>query len=191
MARLRLDSPLDVRLTDSGLSVGEALAAFNAAQGGAGAIVSMLGKVRPDGDVKALELTHYEPLTLPGIQALADTARNRFSLTGAVVWHRIGVMVPGEAIVLVATAALHRRDAFAAADYLMDHLKSAAWLWKRERRAFPPCRGCVPMPTASTQIASMMRFRESCRLAKEAGREQVPPGPCHTQSCAPAELGVE
>ena len=77
---------------DSGLSVGEALAAFNAAQGGAGAIVSMLGKVRPDGDVKALELTHYEPLTLPGIQALADTARNRFSLTGAVVWHRIGVM---------------------------------------------------------------------------------------------------
>ena len=135
MARLRLDSPLDVRLTDRGLSVGEALAAFNAAQGGAGAIVSMLGKVRPDGDVKALELTHYEPLTLPGIQALADTARNRFSLTGAVVWHRIGVMVPGEAIVLVATAALHRRDAFAAADYLMDHLKSAAWLWKRERRA--------------------------------------------------------
>ena len=86
---------------DSGLSVGEALAAFNAAQGGAGAIVSMLGKVRPDGDVKALELTHYEPLTLPGIQALAATARNRFSLTGAVVWHRIGVMVPGEAIVLV------------------------------------------------------------------------------------------
>ena len=66
---------------------------------------------------------------------MADTARNRFSLTGAVVWHRIGVMVPGEAIVLVATAALHRRDAFAAADYLMDHLKSAAWLWKRERRA--------------------------------------------------------
>ena len=101
---------------DRGLSVGEALAAFNAAQGGAGAIVSMLGKVRPDGDVKALELTHYEPLTLPGIQALADTARNRFSLTGAVVWHRIGVMVPSEAIVLVATAALHRRDAFAAAD---------------------------------------------------------------------------
>lgn len=135
MARLRLESPLDVRLTDSGLSVGEALAAFNAVRGGAGAIVSMLGKVRPDGDVKALELTHYEPLTLPGIQALADTARNRFSLTGAVVWHRIGVMVPGEAIVLVATAALHRRDAFAAADYLMDHLKSAAWLWKRERRA--------------------------------------------------------
>ena len=135
MARLVLQTPLDVRVLEKGLSVGEALAAFNAAQGAAGAVVSFCGKVRPDGDVKALELTHYEPLTLPGIQALADTARNRFSLTGAVVWHRIGVMVPGEAIVLVATAALHRRDAFAAADYLMDHLKSAAWLWKRERRA--------------------------------------------------------
>ena len=116
------------------MSVGEALAAFNATYENAGGVVSFLGKVRPDGSVKALELTHYEPLTLPGMEQLAEQAQSRFALDGVLVWHRIGVMTPGEAIVLVATAAHHRRNAFEAADYLMDHLKSAAWLWKRERR---------------------------------------------------------
>jgi molybdopterin synthase catalytic subunit len=134
VARLALSTPLDVRLLDRGLSVGEALAAFNAAHGEAGGIVSFLGKVRPEGDVRALELTHYEPLTLPGMEELTRSAQARFALDGALVWHRVGVMVPGEAIVLVAAAARHRRGAFAAADYLMDHLKSAAWLWKREKR---------------------------------------------------------
>ena len=134
MARIALSTPLDVRLLDKGMSVGEALAAFNAAHAEAGGIVSFLGKVRPDGDVQALELSHYEPLTLPGMERLAKAARERFSLDGALVWHRIGVMTPGEAIVLVAAAARHRRDAFEAADNLMDHLKSAAWFWKREKR---------------------------------------------------------
>ena len=134
MARLTLASPLDVRLLEKGMSVGEALAAFNAAYSEAGAIVSFLGKVRPDGAVHALELSHYEPLTLPGMEAVAHAALERFELEGALAWHRVGVMTPDEAIVLVATAARHRRNAFDAADYLMDHLKSAAWFWKRERR---------------------------------------------------------
>lgn len=134
MARLALSSPLDVRLLDKGLSVGEALAAFNAAHDEAGGIVSFLGKVRPGDDVRALELSHYEPLTLRGMEELAKAASVRFDLEGALVWHRVGVMSPGETIVLVATAAHHRRSAFDAADYLMDHLKSAAWFWKRERR---------------------------------------------------------
>ena len=116
------------------MTVGEALAAFNAQHGEAGGVVSFLGKVRPGGDVRALELTHYEPLTLPGMEELAREALRRFELDGALVWHRVGIMTPGEAIVLVATAARHRRNAFEAADYLMDHLKSAAWFWKREQR---------------------------------------------------------
>lgn len=134
MARIALARPLDVRLLDKGMSVGEALAAFNAAYGTAGGIVSFVGKVRPDGAVRTLELSHYEPLTLPGMEALTQASLPRFALDGALVWHRVGAMNPGEAIVLVATAARHRRNAFDAADYLMDHLKSAAWFWKRERR---------------------------------------------------------
>jgi len=138
VARLALTSPLDVRLMTGGLSVGEALAAFNAAHPQAGGVASFLGKVRPaagGAPVRALELTHYEPLTLPGMEQLAEQARTRFALDGVLVWHRIGVLTPGEGIVLVAAAARHRRGALEAVDFLMDHLKSAAWLWKREKRS--------------------------------------------------------
>ena len=134
MARLTLETPADVRLLDKGLSAGEALAAFNAAHPEAGGVASFLGKVRPDDDVRVLELTHYEPLTLPGLRVLADRALARWPLDGVLVWHRVGVMHPGEGIVLAAAAARHRRDAFQAVDFLMDYLKSAAWLWKREKR---------------------------------------------------------
>ena len=109
MPRLTLETPADVRLLDSGMSVGEALAAFNAAHPDAGGIATFLGKVRPDGNVKALELSHYEPLTLPGMQELTQEAQERFSLDGALVWHRVGVMAPGDAIVLVAAAARRLR----------------------------------------------------------------------------------
>ena len=133
MARLSLDSPRDVRLLDKGLSVGEALAAFSATYERAGGIASFLGKTRDDGGTQALELTHYQPLTLPGMERLADEASARFALDGVLVWHRIGVMTPPQPIVLVAAAAPHRRAAFDAVDFLMDHLKSASWLWKREK----------------------------------------------------------
>ena len=134
VARLEIASPADVRLLDTGLSVGEALAAFNAAHPVAGAVASFVGKVRPDGDVKALELTHYEPLTLGGMRDVAERAIERWSLDGLLVWHRVGTMRPGQTVVLVAAAARHRRAAFEATDFAMDHLKSAAWFWKRERR---------------------------------------------------------
>ena len=134
MARLAIDTPLDVRVLEQGISVGEALAGFNAAHPQAGAVVSMLGKVRPDGGVHALELMHYAPLTLAGMEELARKAAERFALDGLLAWHRVGVMTSGTPIVLVAAAARHRRDAFEAVDFAMDHLKSAAWFWKREKR---------------------------------------------------------
>lgn len=140
MARIALDTPADVRLLEHGMSVGEALAAFNAAYREAGGIATFLGKVRPDHadnpqeKVHALELSHYDPLTLPGMRDLADRTLARWPLDGVLAWHRVGTMRPGEPIVLVAAAARHRRDAFHAVDFLMDYLKSAAWFWKREKR---------------------------------------------------------
>jgi molybdopterin synthase catalytic subunit len=110
------------------------LAAFTAAHPQAGGVASFVGKVRPDDGVEALELSHYPPLTLPGIDALADEALGRWALDGLLIHHRIGQMRPGDPIVLVAAAARHRRDSFAAADFAMDHLKSDAWFWKREMR---------------------------------------------------------
>jgi molybdopterin synthase catalytic subunit len=100
----------------------------------AGGIASFLGKVRKGGWVTALDLSHYEPLTLPGMEQLADEAYERFGLLGLAMVHRVGLLQPGEPIVCVAAAARHRRDAIEAVDFCMDHLKSAAWFWKREMR---------------------------------------------------------
>ena len=124
----------DVRLLETALAPEAALAGFAAAHPEAGGIASFVGKVRPDDGVEALELSHYPPLTLPGMDALADQALGRWTLDGILIHHRVGQMPAGEPIVLVAAAARHRRDAFAAADFAMDHLKSDAWFWKREKR---------------------------------------------------------
>ena len=125
----------DVQLLTKGFSPGKALGLFAKAHPEAGGIASFVGKVRPDESVKALELIHYDRLTLPGMEKLAETVLDRWTLDGLLIHHRTGVMRPGAPIVLVAAAARHRRDAFEAADFAMDHLKSNSWFWKRERRA--------------------------------------------------------
>lgn len=122
-----------VRLLTAPFDPARELAAFTAAHPEAGGVVSFLGQVRVGDGVEALELKHYEPLTLPAMKDLAARVRGRWDLDGLLLAHRSGVMAPGEPIVLVAAAARHRRDAFAAADYAMDHLKSESWFWKREK----------------------------------------------------------
>jgi molybdopterin synthase catalytic subunit len=123
----------DVRLAVAPFDPAAELAAFTQAHEAAGGVASFLGKVRADEGVQALELRHYDPLTLPGMRALAEAARARWALDGLLIVHRSGTMYPGEPIVLAAAAARHRRDAFAACEFAMDHLKSEAWFWKREQ----------------------------------------------------------
>ncbi|MHA7818947.1 MAG: molybdenum cofactor biosynthesis protein MoaE [Erythrobacter sp.] len=127
----------DVRLLETPLQPEAATQALADATPDAGGIASFVGKVRATGGVEALELSHYGPLTLPGMQDLADRAEARFGLMGLTMLHRVGELYPGDPIVLVSAAARHRRDAIAAVDYCMDHLKSAAWFWKREKRVGP------------------------------------------------------
>lgn len=122
----------DVRLLTGPFDAAAELRAFTTAHAGAGGIASFLGQVRGGEGIEALELRHYEPLTLPGMERLAHTAATRWGLDGMLLIHRSGVMHPGDPIVLVAAAARHRRDAFAAAEFAMDHLKSESWFWKRE-----------------------------------------------------------
>ncbi|WP_374527725.1 molybdenum cofactor biosynthesis protein MoaE [Novosphingobium sp.] len=124
---------MDVRLLTGPFDPAAELAAFTAVHPGAGGVVSFLGQVRQDGAVEALELQHYGPLTLSGMQALGQAVCARWALDGLLILHRSGVMFPAEPIVLVAAAARHRRDAFPAADFAMDHLKSESWFWKREK----------------------------------------------------------
>jgi molybdopterin synthase catalytic subunit len=123
----------DVRLLPDPFDPHAQLQAFTSGLAAAGGIVSFLGQVRSGGGVEALELRHYGPLTRPGMDALAAEAQRRWTLDGLLMIHRSGVMLPCDPIVLVAAAARHRRDAFAAAEFAMDHLKSESWFWKREK----------------------------------------------------------
>ena len=122
-----------VSLLEEPFDAAQEIAAFAAAHGQAGGIASFLGQVRAGEGVEALELQHYAPLTLPAMEALAVDAQARWVLDGLLIVHRAGLMHPGDPIVLVAAAARHRRDAFAAAEFAMDHLKSESWFWKREK----------------------------------------------------------
>jgi molybdopterin synthase catalytic subunit len=107
--------------------------AFTARAKGAGAVVTFTGLVRDtDARLAAMEIEHYPGMTERSIAAIMDNARARWSLTDALVIHRHGRLAVGETIMMVATAAPHRADAFAAAAYLMDYLKSRAPFWKKE-----------------------------------------------------------
>ncbi|UIP06291.1 molybdenum cofactor biosynthesis protein MoaE [Erythrobacter sp. SDW2] len=125
----------DIRLLETMFIPGTLIGPFTRANPGLGGVCTFVGEVRGDGGTQALELQHYEPLTLPGMHDLADRAFGRFDLMGLLMVHRIGMLMPGEPIVCVSAAAKHRRDAIDAVDFCMDHLKSASWFWKREKRA--------------------------------------------------------
>lgn len=100
---------------------------------GAGAVVSFTGIVRDDsGRLAALEIEHYPAMTERALDDYGHAAAARFGLSGWRIVHRHGRLHVGEPIMMVATAARHRRAAFEAADYLMDWLKSRAPFWKRE-----------------------------------------------------------
>lgn len=100
-----------------------------------GAIVSFTGLVRDfnaQGEVKSIFLEHYPAMTEKVLQSLAERATARWTLGAITIIHRIGLLNSCEQIVLVLVAATHRAEAFAAAEYLMDFLKTEAPFWKRE-----------------------------------------------------------
>ena len=103
-----------------------------------GAVVAFTGVCRGDENgepIAALTLEHYPGMAEAEIARHVEAAERRWSLLGATVIHRYGRIVPGEDIVLVLTASSHRQDAFAAAEFLMDYLKTRAPFWKRVERA--------------------------------------------------------
>jgi molybdopterin synthase catalytic subunit len=99
-----------------------------------GAVASFAGQVRGDNGLTALTIEHYPGMTEREIARHVDDATRRWPLRGVTVIHRIGRLLPGAPIVLVATAAAHRGPAFAACEFLMDYLKTRAPFWKQEER---------------------------------------------------------
>ena len=100
-----------------------------------GAVVTFTGKVRNHNlgdDVAALTLEHYPGMTEKALQEITDEARQRWPLQRVSVIHRIGELFPGDEIVFVGVTSAHRSSAFAAAEFIMDYLKTRAPFWKRE-----------------------------------------------------------
>ena len=108
--------------------------AFAAGNNANGAIVTFTGVVRDlaSGDLDVMEIEHYPGMTERAVTKIAKEAQKRWALGDVLVIHRHGRLAPGDRIMMVATASPHRKDAFEAAEYLMDYLKSRAPFWKKE-----------------------------------------------------------
>lgn len=125
---------MPVRVQSEPFDPGAELDGFTPKDGRSGAVVSFSGIVRGDDGLSMLEIEHYPGMTEKAMRAIAEDAAARWQLSDVLVIHRHGSLRPGEIIMMVATAAPHRRAAFEAADFLMDYLKSRAPFWKKERR---------------------------------------------------------
>jgi molybdopterin synthase catalytic subunit len=101
-----------------------------------GALVSFTGLCRDEGGaLAALEIEHYPGMAEAEIHRAALEAASRWPLEAVLIVHRHGLIRPGEPIVLVVTASQHRGEAFAAASFLMDYLKTEAPFWKKQHLA--------------------------------------------------------
>ncbi|NPD18491.1 molybdenum cofactor biosynthesis protein MoaE [Alterinioella nitratireducens] len=125
---------MDIRVQAGAFDMGAELNSFAAAQSGAGAVVSFTGITRDlaEGGLERMEIEHYPGMTERALAEIAAEAEARWQLAGSLILHRYGPLTPSDPIMMVATAARHRGDAFAAAEYLMDYLKSRAPFWKKE-----------------------------------------------------------
>ncbi|MFN6977354.1 MAG: molybdenum cofactor biosynthesis protein MoaE [Gemmobacter sp.] len=147
---------MDIRVQAAPFDFGAEAAAFAASARGAGAVVTFAGLVRDDtGTLAAMEIEHYPGMTERALTAIAAEARARWALTAVLVIHRHGRLAPGEIIMMVATAAPHRGDAFAAAEFLMDYLKSRAPFWKKEHLA----GGAAWVAAKGTDEAALRRWQ--------------------------------
>lgn len=125
---------MPVRVQSEPFDIGAEVSAFCAGRHDMGAVVTFTGIVRDraGGGLDRMEIEHYPGMTERAIAQIADEAATRWALGDVLAIHRHGPLTVGETIMMVATAAPHRGDAFAAADFLMDYLKSRAPFWKKE-----------------------------------------------------------
>ena len=127
-----------VRIQREAFDVAAETAKLSRGRTDVGAVVTFTGVCRGDENGKpiaALTLEHYPGMAEQEISRHVEEARSRWPLLGVTVIHRHGRITPGEDIVLVITASSHREAAFAAAEFLMDYLKTRAPFWKQVEAA--------------------------------------------------------
>ncbi|MBU2981902.1 molybdenum cofactor biosynthesis protein MoaE [Lentibacter algarum] len=125
---------MDIRVQEEAFWLGEETEKFASKTSTSGAVVTFTGIVRNNaaGTLERMEIEHYPEMTEKALQSIAGEAKTKWALEDALVVHRFGSLRVGETIMMVATAAPHRKDAFEAAEFLMDFLKSRAPFWKKE-----------------------------------------------------------
>jgi molybdopterin synthase catalytic subunit len=125
--------PATIRLQRERFDAAAEAAALRRGRTDIGAVVTFTGICRGEENgapIAALTLEHYPQMAQAEIARQVEAAVARWSLLGICAIHRFGRIEPGEEIVLVITASSHRHDAFAAAAFLMDYLKTRAPFWK-------------------------------------------------------------
>ena len=127
-----------IRVQREDFDVGAELAKLAAGRTDIGGLASFIGLVRETtdaGDLTAMTLEHYPGMTEKRLGEIEAEAMRRWPLAGALIIHRYGRLLPGERIVLVATASLHRQAALESCQFLIDWLKTKAPFWKLEETA--------------------------------------------------------
>jgi molybdopterin synthase catalytic subunit len=127
---------ITIRVQQQDFDLSAEVAALRAGDARVGAVVSFVGTVRDMNEgasVAELELEHYPGMTERALEDIVQQAKARWPLYGVTVIHRVGPLAPMEQIVLVACSGAHRGEAFAACEFIMDYLKTAAPFWKKEQ----------------------------------------------------------
>jgi molybdopterin synthase catalytic subunit len=127
---------MTVRVQTGDFDVGVEIARLRSADRSVGAVAAFIGTVRDVNDAAAITgmtLEHYPGMTEAALEDIVTDARRRFDVADVLVIHRVGPLVPGDQIVLVAVASAHRGMAFDACEFVMDMLKTSAPFWKKER----------------------------------------------------------
>ena len=125
---------MTIRVQREDFDIAAEVDALKRANNATGSVVTFTGVVRDDDGLSSLTLEHYPGMTEREIGAHVAEAKSRWPLTGVTVIHRIGRLRVGDNIVLVAVTSAHRQAAFAAAEFLMDYVKTRAPFWKQEQR---------------------------------------------------------
>ena len=126
---------MPIKIQESDFDLSAEIAALRKGDPRVGAVVSFLGAVRDMNDgsqVKSMTLEHYPGMTEKALQEILDQAKARWDIYQTLVIHRVGPLLPEDQIVLVAVSSAHRGEAFAACEFIMDYLKTAAPFWKKE-----------------------------------------------------------
>ena len=149
-----------IRIQENDFDLSAEIAALRKGDPRVGAVVSFLGTVRDMNDgsqVKGMTLEHYPGMTEKALQEILDQAKARWDIYQTLVIHRVGPLLPEDQIVLVAVTSAHRGEAFAACEFIMDYLKTAAPFWKKEDTS----EGARWVDARVTDEAAMARWKKT------------------------------